>query len=158
MDMEVEPTLVKEVPERLLAYPPQSYMQASSDPIKGSLGWPSIPMEDLTPEQQFEVKQRNARPLKLVDDADVTATLKSVQQAESIVGGKFPDPQSPAELAKLKLSPEYHLADDDDEDEDTVETRRSVREAENKLKERWWINAKEKRMFEEKVGNGTIRP
>ncbi len=60
-------------------------------------------------------------------------------------------------MAKLKKSPEYYDADDDDEDEDTVETRRSVREAENKLKERWFINAKEKRDFEGRVSNGTIR-
>ena len=49
------------------------------------------------------------------------------------------------------------MADDDDEDEDTVETRRSVREAENKLKARWFINAREKRDFEARVQDGTIR-
>lgn len=40
------------------------------------------------------------------------------------------DPTSEAEKAKLKPTPKYHLADSDDEENDTVETRRSVKTAE----------------------------
>jgi hypothetical protein len=87
----------------------------------------------------------------------VTDTLNSIKKAEDITGYTFPDPNSPEELKKLVKTPEYYLADDDDEDEETLETRRSIRFVENKLKERWFINAKEKRLFEDAVNNGTIR-
>jgi len=50
------------------------------------------------------------------------------------------------------------MADSDDEADDagdsTVETRRSVQWAENQLKQRWFINAQEKKSFEEKVAKG----
>lgn len=102
-------------------------------------------------------------PLPLVDDPEqVTATLKSITTAEEITGHAFPDPESKVEKEKLKLTPEYHLADSDDEEEDggdnTLETRRSVQWAENNLKRRWFINAREKREFEDKVASGLIRP
>lgn len=88
-------------------------------------------MDDLTPEQQFEARQRGQTPLPLVDDPEeVTTTLKSIEIAEGITGGTFPDPNSPVEKKKLELTPEYDLADSDDEEDDagdsTVETRRSV--------------------------------
>lgn len=98
------------------------------------------------------------------DDENVTATLKSIGTAEEITGGKFPEPKSEEELKKMKEkeTPEYHLADSDEEEDDTgdstLETRRSIRSVENKLKQRWFINAQEKRSFEKKVANGLIRP
>ena len=71
------------------------------------------------------------KPLPLIDDPEqVGETLKSIEQAEGITGGKFPDPSSPGELKKLIPTPNYHLADSDDEADDagdsTLETRRSV--------------------------------
>jgi hypothetical protein len=54
------------------------------------------------------------------------------------------------------------LADSDEEEDDagdsTLETRRSVKFVENQLKQRWFINAQEKRSFEKKVAAGLIRP
>jgi hypothetical protein len=96
------------------------------------------------------------------DDADVTATLKSIEQAEESTGGKFPDPTDPKELKKAAPTPEYHLADSDEEEDDagdsTLETRRSIKTVENQLKQRWFINAQEKRSFNNKVAKGLIRP
>lgn len=60
----------------------------------------------------------------------------------------MPDPEDPKEKKKIKKTPKYHLADSDDEDEDTVETRRSVKTAEKKLGKRFFINAREKRDFD----------
>lgn len=81
----------------------------------------------------------------LKDDADVTSTLKSIDQAEELTGGKFPDPSDPKELKKAAPTPDYHLADSDEEEDDTgdstVETRRSIKTVENQLKQRWFINA-----------------
>lgn len=68
------------------------------------------------------------------------------------------NPDSPEAKKEVKPTPEYHLADSDDETEDTVETRKSVQWAENNLRSRWFINAQEKRSFEDKVARGEIRP
>ena len=70
-----------------------------------------------------------------------------------------PSDEVPAHKKKVNSNDtEYKLADSDDETEDTLETRRSVRWAENELKRRWFINAGEKRSFEDKVRKGEIRP
>jgi hypothetical protein len=45
----------------------------------------------------------------------------------------------------MKKPVKYTLHDSDDEDEDTVETRKSVKTAEKSLKQRFFINAWEKR-------------
>lgn len=96
---------------------------------------------------------------KLVDDPEqVTDTLKSLEIAEGIVGSKLPDPTSKEEQAKVAPTAEYHLADSDEEENDTgdstLETRRSVRTVENNLKKRWFINAGEKKDFEARKANG----
>ena len=71
----------------------------------------------------------------------------------------MPSPDDPVQKKKVAANDtEYKLADSDDETDDTVETRRSVRWAENELKRRWYINAGEKRSFEDKVRKGEIRP
>lgn len=89
--------------------------------------------------------QRNMKPLDLKDEYDtVDVTKNSIEKAEAIVGGKLPQPLSKEEMKK-KQSPEYHLADSDDEDEDTVETRRSVKTVEKAMKHRFFINAWEQR-------------
>jgi len=71
----------------------------------------------------------------------------------------MPSPSDPVEKKKVSANDtKYTLADSDDETEDTVETRRSVQWAENELKRRWFINAGEKRQFEDKEKKGEIRP
>ena len=70
----------------------------------------------------------------------------------------MPSPDDPKQEKKVTAGDtEYKLADSDDETDDTVETRRSVKWAENELKRRWFINAGEKRSYEEKFAAGKIR-
>lgn len=67
----------------------------------------------------------------------VTWTEESIKTAEEIVGAEMYNPKSPEEMAKVKKiydSPEYTVADSDDETEDVKETKRSVQWAENELK------------------------
>lgn len=91
--------------------------------------------------------QRSMKPLDLKDEYDtVDVTANSIKKAEAIVGTKMAEPVDPKEMKK-KESPEYHLADSDDEDEDTVETRRSVKTVEKRMKHRFFINAKEQREY-----------
>lgn len=64
----------------------------------------------------------------------------------------MPSPTDPLAMKKVEAGDTpYKLEDSDDETMDTIETRRSVQWAENELKRRWFINAGEKRNFEEKV-------
>merc|ERR1712032_747212 len=58
-------------------------------------------------------------------------------------GGTFPEPTPKKEMKKAV---KYTLHDEDDEEDDTVETRKSVKTAEKALKHRFFINAKERRM------------
>ena len=142
---------------RLRQYPGVTFVQ--SDPIHGSLGPPPPPAaEDLTPEQQFELKQRGMRPLELEDSEEVVDTHNSVKVAEGIVGAKMTEPSDPEELAKLEKSPKYKLHTSEDEDEDTKETRRSVKLIEKREKRRFWINAREKRDFDAGIADGSIDP
>jgi len=46
--------------------------------------------------------------------------------------------------------------DSDDEEDDTVETRKSVKTAEKALKKRFFINAKEKRDYSQAINDGKI--
>lgn len=98
----------------------------------------------------------------MVDDPEqVTETLKSIETAEELTGGKFPDRDDEKIKKALAPTPNYKLHDSDDEEDDTgdstLETRRSVRWAENQLKQRWFINARERREFNAKVNKGLIR-
>lgn len=74
------------------------------------------------------------KPLEMKDDGDVVSTTNSIKVAEGIVKGKMPNPTDPKELERMKNAAmnqvEYHLHGDDEEDEDTVETRRSVKTVE----------------------------
>ena len=127
-----------------------------SDPIHGSLGEPKIKMEDLTPEQQFEEAQRRKTPVVFKDDPEqVTDTAESIKWAEENTGGKFPEPV-PAK--KMKKGVKYTLHDEDDEEDDTVETRKSVKTAEKALKHRFFINAKEKKAYDRAVAEGKVNP
>lgn len=71
------------------------------------------------------------KPAVLVDDPEqVTDTAASIKTAEGLTGGAMPDPSMAKEKAKIVPTPKYHLADSDEEEDDTgdstVETRRSV--------------------------------
>lgn len=68
----------------------------------------------------------------------------------------MPMPSDPKEVKKMKLTPKYELADSDDEEDDTVETRRSIKTAEKQLGERFFINAKDKKSFEKNVLEGKV--
>ena len=90
--------------------------------------------------------QRNMKAADLKDEYDtVDVTNNSIKKAEAIVGAKFPEPTDPKQLKKVKPPVEYTFHDSDDEDEDTVETRRSVKTVEKRMKHRFFINAHEQR-------------
>ena len=71
---------------------------------------------------------------ELKDSEDVVSTSNSIKAAEKIVNGKMPNPTDPKEVERMKNAAmnqvSYHLHTDDEEDEDTVETRRSVKTVE----------------------------
>lgn len=68
------------------------------------------------------------------DSDEVITTNNSIRVAEGIVKSKMPNPDDPKEKERMKNAAmnqvEYHLHGDDEEDEDTVETRRSVKTVE----------------------------
>lgn len=66
----------------------------------------------------------------------------------------MPDPVK--EKAKMKAPVKYTLHDEDDEEDDTVETRKSVKTAEKSLQKRFFINAKEKADYEKAMNDGKI--
>merc|ERR1712222_197941 len=70
-------------------------------------------------------------------------------------GGTFPEPTPKKEMKKAV---KYTLHDEDDEEDDTVETRKSVKTAEKALKHRFFINAKEKKMYDRAVAEGKVNP
>jgi hypothetical protein len=97
-------------------------------------------------------------PATYKDDEDVTTTTNSINKAEGITGGKMEEPFDPLVQAKIAPTVKYTLADSDDEEEDTVETRRSVKSAEKYFKKRFFINKREKLDFEKGLADGTIDP
>ena len=82
--------------------------------------------------------------------------MNSIKVAEAIVGKKMASPTDPAELAKDFPVVAYHVADSDDEDEETRETRRSIKTAEKMLRKRFFINAKDRREYEQAALSGKI--
>ena len=62
----------------------------------------------------------------------------------------------PVKKKDRKKAVKYELADSDDEEDDTVETRRSVKTAEKALKKRFFINAREKRDYGKAMAEGRI--
>ena len=115
-------------------------------------------MKDLDGAAAFEEKQRRMPPAVFKDDEDVITTTNSIKKAEDITGGKMEEPFDPLVQAKIAPTPKYTLADSDDEEEDTVETRRSVKQAEKYYQRRFFINKREKEDFEKGLANGTIDP
>lgn len=97
-------------------------------------------------------------PAVFKDDEDVTTTTNSIKKAEGITGGKMEEPFDPLVQAKIAPTVKYTLADSDDEEEDTVETRRSVKQAEKYFQKRFFINKRERMDFEKGLADGTIDP
>lgn len=62
----------------------------------------------------------------------------------------------PIEKKKMKKPVKYTLHDSDDEEDDTVETRKSVKTAEKMHGKRFFINAKEKRDYDQAITDGKI--
>ena len=52
----------------------------------------------------------------------------------------------------------YTFHDSDDEEDDTYQTRRSIKTAEKNLKTRFFINARDKSNFEKMLKDGKVRP
>lgn len=136
--------------------PTQQMAQSYSDPIYGSLGRPGVDYNDLTPEQKFEQDQRDRTPPVYTDDEDVTANNNSIKVAEGIVGAKMAEPTDPKQVLKMKKTPVYEMFDSDDEEDDTVETRRSIKTAEKQLGHRFFINAKDQGKFAKAVTEGKV--
>ena len=66
-------------------------------------------------------------------DQEIKDTLNNLKVAEAITGRSMPGPNSAAELAKDLDDPHavgYYIAGPEDEDEDTRETRKSIKLAE----------------------------
>jgi len=70
------------------------------------------------------------KPLVFKDEGDITDSKASLKIAEKLVGKSMPNPSGATEQEKIKPTPEYHHADSDDEEDDTVETRKSIKTAE----------------------------
>ena len=94
------------------------------------------------------------------DSEDVIATNNSIKMAEKITKGKMPDPSSKEEIERMKNAAstqvEYHLHTAEEEDPETVETRRSVKTVEKSMKQRFFINAREKKDYDAAVKSGKI--
>jgi len=90
------------------------------------------------------------------EEETVGHTNNSILKAEAIVGHKMPEPTDPKQKKKVEPGVDYPDLDSDDEDEDTVETRQSVKTVEKAMKKRFFINAKERRDYEQKAMEGRI--
>jgi len=95
-------------------------------------------------------------PAKFEDSEDVKATTNSIKIAEELVGNKMASPSDPVQVKKYAPTAMYHLAGPEEEEDDTKETRRSVKTVEQSLKTRFWINAREKKDYDQKVMEGKI--
>ena len=95
-------------------------------------------------------------PATFKPSEDVVTTENSIKIAEELVGDKMLGPNDAKSLKKYKPTPKYHLATPEEEEEDTKETRRSVKTVEKDLKTRFWINAREKKDYDRMVMEGKI--
>ena len=109
---------------------------AQSDPIhESSYDW-TWKDKPKTIEREYEILVRKMKPVQYVVDPEIVDSLNSIKIAEAIVGGKMASPTDAKELTKSLDDPfrvPYYLADENDEDEDTKETRRSILTAEQML-------------------------
>lgn len=95
-------------------------------------------------------------PQKLENSEEVKTTDNSIKIAEELVGSKMASPLDPVQKKKYAPTAMYHLHTPEEEDEDTKETRRSVKTVEQNLKNRFWINAREKKDYDKAVAEGKI--
>lgn len=95
-------------------------------------------------------------PATYKPDEAVTTTENSIKIAEELVGDKMLGPNDEKSKKKYAPTPKYHLATPDEEEEDTRETRRSVKTVEKSMKQRFWINAREKKDYDKAVAEGKI--
>ena len=125
-----------------------------SDPIHGSLGPPPTRIVEPTPEQKFEAEQRLFKPRTYTDDPDVVdVTANSIKIAETLTKTKFPEPHDVAarKAREDKKKPplvNWKMQDSDDEDPDTVETRKSLKTAEAALKSRFFTNETDRKKYQ----------
>jgi hypothetical protein len=95
-------------------------------------------------------------PAKFTPEEEaVTTTENSIKIAEELVGDKMASPTGP-DAKVYQPWAKYHLHTADEEEEDTKETRRSVKTVEQQLKTRFWINAREKKDYDKMVMEGKI--
>lgn len=90
------------------------------------------------------------KPQAIVLDKHVIETDESIKTAEKLVGAKMPSPDDPEQKAKFAKevdTPFYHYHTADEETEDTVETRKSIKTAEKMYKHRFFINEKDRRQY-----------
>ena len=108
----------------------------------------------------MEEALRRKKPIQYSPDKEtVLDTLDSIRAAEKIVGHRMPSPTDPDQIRKMIAAdngPEYHFAEDDEEDHDTLETRKSVKWAEKSLRHRFFINKKEERDYLTAASEGKI--
>ena len=106
------------------------------------------------------------KPVTYEDDHDVKVTENSIKIAEELTKTKFPEPHD-VEKRKAKEAAEkkahalptvyYREYDSDDEDPDTVETRKSLKQAENTLKARFFTNESDKKKYAQLKSKGQLR-
>ena len=99
------------------------------------------------------------KPAVLKDEEESTVTTrKSIATAEKLVGAKMAEPEDPKQQKLIAETPEYHLHSSEEEDDETRDTRRSVKWVEKRDQHRFWINAREKRDFESDMAAGKVNP
>lgn len=135
---------------------------SGSDPIHGSLGPPKRPPYEPSADEKVEADLRSRKPIKYkYEDETVHDTEKSIAIAEKLVKGKMQEPHDviKAEMKKSKANPlvKYPVYDSDDEDPDTVETRKSLKTAEKMLKARFFTNESDRKKYAEMDKKGTLR-
>jgi hypothetical protein len=93
-------------------------------------------------------------PPTFTHDEEVLNTKNAIEAAEEITGYKMPGPNDPNQFESLNRGPVYKLHGAADEDKDTLETRKSIATAENMMKKKFFINAKDARDYEARLRAG----
>jgi len=95
------------------------------------------------------MEQREKKPVVYTDDKEVvTDTANSLKIAEGLVGHQltFKDMKSDPKVVAAHVQYTFH--DSDDEEDDTYETRKSLKTAEKLLKSRFFMTPGEKARFD----------
>lgn len=136
---------------------------SGSDPIHGSLGPPkSKTVFEPSAEAKLEADLRTYKPRSFThDQEEVLDTEHSIKIAEKLTKGKMAEPFD-VEKRDKKLKTyapvvSYTIADSDDEDADTVETRKSLKTAEKMLQSRFFTNEGERKLYEKMGSDSTLR-